>query len=173
MVTSVALALIFLSPVALALGLGEEIPSFRVVAGDGTALGKLDLLGNVSVIFYEDRQSVEINSSLKYALGNLVESDRDRYGAVRFVQIVDASSANFLTRTIWKRMLLKKSREAGIPVYADWKGSLIGRLGLVRGTSNVLIIDRKGVLRYREVGPIQSEKLNRFYSILDELTGST
>jgi alkyl hydroperoxide reductase subunit AhpC len=92
---------------------------------------------------------------------------------VRFVQIVDASSANFLTRTIWKRMLLKKSREAGIPIYADWKGSLIGRLGLVRGTSNVLIIDREGVLRYREVGPIQSEKLNRFYSILDELTGST
>ncbi|MGQ9622028.1 MAG: hypothetical protein ACUVTO_01035 [Candidatus Caldatribacteriaceae bacterium] len=99
----------FLSPMAVALGLGEENPSFRVVTGDGITLEKLDLLGSVGVIFYEDRQSVEINSSLKYALGNLVESNRDRYGVVRFVQIVDASSANFLTRTIWKRMLPKKS----------------------------------------------------------------
>ncbi len=79
----------------MALSLGEEIPSFQVVTGDGTALEKFNLLDHVSVIFCEDQQSMEINSSLKYALGDVVESNKDRCRIVRFVQIADASSAIF------------------------------------------------------------------------------
>ncbi len=63
-------------------------------------------------------------------------------------------------------MPLKKSWEVGIPIYADWRGFLVKKLGLVRGTPNVLIVDR-------EVGPIQNGKLNRFYSILDASTDDT
>jgi len=96
---------VFFSLPSKAIELGQEMPSFRVSTGDDQVLEKPDLLGSINVIFYEDRWSVKINSSLKYALEDLVETDRKRYQDIRLVQIVDASSANIFTGTIWKQML--------------------------------------------------------------------
>jgi|GEM_PF-6056313 len=164
----VTVFLIFLCfSLASALELGQEVSDFQVFTADRNPrdrerFGKEDLFGVINVVFYEDRWTVQTNASLKYDLDDLVENDSDRYDDVRLVQIIDTSSANIFTGTIYRRNLLRRSQALGIPIYADWNGSLIGKFGLAAGRSNVLIIDSDGILRFRENGPIRGRSLELF-----------
>jgi len=84
----------------------------------------------------------------------------------QIVQVVDASSANFLTKTIWKRKLLQNSQKNNIVIYADWAGDMLRDYQLKRKESNLIIVDQSGIIRYLFSGKVNDQELKIIEDLL-------
>ncbi|MBC7217151.1 MAG: hypothetical protein H5U36_03055, partial [Candidatus Caldatribacterium sp.] len=114
----------FLSAFAFALEVGDPIPSFTVTSPRGETLSSLDLLGRLSVVFYDTRHTASWNTDLKYAIEDFRQAHLPLLESLQVVQIIDASSANAFTRAIWKRKLKENARKYKVTIYADWSGAM-------------------------------------------------
>jgi predicted transcriptional regulator len=145
---------------------GGKLASFRVTSGDGGRLARGDLEGRVAVIFYETRQVVEKNRTLKNALFKLAEKafpDKNQWAPVA---IVDASGANFFTRGIWRRELRKASKKEGLTIYGDWNSSARKALKARVGESNVIVVDAAGKVRYFAFGRLDDKEVEKLKALV-------
>ncbi|WP_438315309.1 TlpA family protein disulfide reductase [Candidatus Caldatribacterium sp. SIUC1] len=163
---------IFVIP-AWSLEIGSVVPSFTVVSPDGELLGREQLLGKLSVIFYDIRFTASSNNDLKYALADLRNAHPLLLEDLQVFQIVDASSANFFTRSIWKRKIRENARRYGITIYADWSGKMRRDFGFHPKLSNVLVVDAQGVVCYVFFGKVPESERNALFTLLLKLGEST
>lgn len=127
-----------------------KAPDFRIMDGNDRWLTLDDLKGKVIIGFYEHRSSVEKNQRLKDEL-NEYKKQWSQYseGNSFSLAVVDASEASLFSKWVWKKKFREKSRELGITVYGDWDGSMKKAYGIPAEESVFMIIDKKGILRYR------------------------
>ena len=145
--------------------IGEKAPPFFIESADGKKLNLEIIYGNLSLIFYEDRSAVEKNNDIKHQLSQFRENNLSLLQNFQIIQVVDASSANFLTKTIWKRKLLQNSRKNNIVIYADWTGDMLRDYHLKNKESNLIFIDQAGIIRYLFFGKVNDQELK----ILEDL----
>ncbi len=146
--------------------IGETIPPFTVTAATGEELSAEDLLGSISVIFYDTRHTAHLNNHLKHHLASYRDEHLPLLEKMHIIQIIDASSANFLTRSIWKRKLREQSRKYGVTIYADWKGELRDTLGLSKKKSNIVVVDPRGRIRFIHQGNPQGRERELLFELL-------
>jgi predicted transcriptional regulator len=147
---------------------GKKLPPFTVETGDGKSLASKGLAGRVAVITYETRTVVEVNRPSKIALGEVL-AKRFVPGSWQLVAIVDASSANFFTRRVWRRKLVENSKKERIDIYGDWDGKTASSLGVKRGASNLVIVDAAGAIRYFAHGRFDAAEIRRQRALLESL----
>ncbi|MCS7241187.1 MAG: hypothetical protein N2205_02255 [Candidatus Caldatribacterium sp.] len=155
---------------------GDTIPPFTVVfpGKDGDKLLTAnDLLGYVTVLFYDTRHTAPTNNDLKYAIRDFQKANLPVSASLMVVQIIDASSANVFTRTIWKRKIRENAKRYGIPIYADWTGAMRRDFDFSPKESNILIVDPKGVVRFAFQGNPQGEDWERLFKVLHSLIEAT
>lgn len=149
---------------------GQEAPEFTLVSGDGEQLSRGDLLGRVTVMYYETRDTKDNNRDLKKSIrewrDELPEEQRER---VFLVPVIDGSSATWLTREIWNGKLVDKSRQTGVTVYGDWDGAMRGSFELVKDDSNILVIDSGAIIRDRRQGIVDAAEIEAFRELLTGL----
>ncbi|MCX7667935.1 MAG: hypothetical protein N2Z84_03285 [Atribacterota bacterium] len=160
--------LFFLSPL-WALSTGEAIKPFEVISQENRLLTEKDLWGKITVLFYDTRHTASVNNTLKYEIKDFREANLPLLENLQVVQVIDASSANFLTRTIWKRKLRENARRYGIDIYADWTGKMRRDFGFSPKESNILVIDQKGLIRFAHQGNPKDEERERLFKLLLEL----
>jgi len=148
------------------LQIGDKAPSFFIESADGKKLNLEMIIGNLSLIFYEDRSVVEKNNDIKYHLSQFRDNNLSLLHNFQIVQVVDASSANFLTKTIWKRKLLQNSQKNNIVIYADWAGDMLRDYQLKRKESNLIIVDQSGIIRYLFSGKVNDQELKIIEDLL-------
>ncbi len=170
---SVMLILWILTIPAWSLEIGSMVPSFTVVSPEGEPLSREQLLGKLSVIFYDTRFTASSNNDLKYALADFRNAHPSLSKNLQILQIIDASSANFFTRTIWKRKIRENARRYGITIYADWSGKMRRDFGFRPDLSNVLVVDAQGVVRYVFFGKVPESERNALFTLLLNLGKST
>jgi len=151
---------------ARSLEIESAVPSFTVVSPEGEPLGREQLLGKLSVIFYDTRFTASSNNDLKYALVDFRNTHPSLFEDLQILQIIDASSANFFTRTIWKRKIRENARRYGITIYADWSGKMRRDFGFHPDLSNVLVVDAQGVVRYVFSGKVPESERNALFTLL-------
>ncbi len=147
---------------------GNPVPAFTVVfpGEDGDHLfTERDLPGTITVLFYESRHTASETVDLKHAIRDFQETSFSR-PVLRIVQVIDASSANVLTRTIWKRKIRENAERYGAFLYADWTGKMRRDFGFSPKVSNILVVDPKGVVRFVHQGPLNDEKRAQLFTIL-------
>ena len=144
-----------------ALDTGEVFPSFSVVSGDGKILISPDLSGRTALVFYEDRNGMEANSSLKsfFQQQNL---DDER---VALVYIADCTDAG-LRKRIWENQLKDSSRRTGVTVYGDWNGNLKRGLETSEGEVFFYLIDPDGIIRYFKEGTVPEGDFQEIQALL-------
>ena len=148
---------------------GKAAPDFAVTSGDGVTLARAALAGRVAILFYETRETIDANRALKKRLAELVASSRIRPGEIAFVAVADATRANWLTRTTWRRGLRVASKREGVTVYGDWDGKMREAYGMARGESNVILVDRSGVMRFRARGTLEDEQLDSVIALVADI----
>ncbi len=158
--------LLLLSPSLLAMEVGNAVPAFTVTSQDGKPLTQEDLLGKVSVLFYDTRHTASVNNDLKYEIGDFREANLPLLENLQVIQVIDASSANFLTRTIWRRKLRENARKYGTTLYADWSGKMRRDFGFSSKESNILVIDPQGRVRYVHQGNPRGEEREKLFALL-------
>lgn len=173
--TGLFIAFLFLyPPFGSALRVGDTIPAFTVIfpgEREDEILTEKDLYGKVTVLFYDSRHTAPTNNDLKYAIQDFQKAHPPDPAPLEIVQIIDASSANIFTRTIWKRKIRENAKRYGVPIYADWTGAMRRDLALSPKESNILIIDPEGTVRFVHRGNLKGEDRERLFAVLRTLMG--
>lgn len=163
---------IFASSAFALIGEGVNAPEFSVTSGDGNEITLRDLEGTVAVIFYEtkDNDVIERNRALKEELKQFYKIQTDlRKKLLSRIAVIDCSSASWPFKGIWKSKLIENSKKEGIPIYGDWDGTFADNYSVVRGETNFIVIDKKGIIRYAKAGFIEGTEILEIKILLGTL----
>jgi len=133
--------------------IGREAPPFQVESGDGKVLQGKMLRGKVVVLFYEDKDAIVKSRPLKAILNAYYKEQKkeDRQMIMR-VPIINCSGASWPFLGIWKSRLIENSTRVGMTVYGDWDGRMGTAYGMKGDDTNLLILDKRGIIRYFQSG---------------------
>lgn len=149
---------------------GEKAPFFKVESGGGETL-TLDMIrGKVLIVFYETKEVKEKNRKAKDELNTFYAQQVNwvKELVVR-LPVINCSSAGWPFTGIWKSKLKKNSEKEGMTIYGDWDGKMYSDYRMKDNESNVMLIDKKGMLRYFTSGMINGKDIGKIKDILKEL----
>lgn len=125
--------------------------SLPTTAGRDRSLAQMR--GKVVVLFYETRGTISQNQHVKDAMG--VRFNRERALANRITLIAACNVAEYNSwpsQYFAREAISAVARSQRIELWLDWNRTLIGRLGLRDAASNIVVVDRMGVVRERHFG---------------------
>ena len=150
--------------------IGQKAPYFKIASGSGQLLTLDEVKGKVVVIFYETKNVSRKNAAIKDRFNELYDSQPApiRESIVR-LPVFDCSSVVWPVTYLWKDGLVKNSARVGITIYGDWDGKMLHDYGMKDNESNVLMLDKTGVIRYFFAGKIDEERFLEIKNLLAEL----
>jgi hypothetical protein len=147
------------------------LSDFSGKTGNGEIINLSMLLNKVSVIFYEPHEKVELNRSAKKQFnGLLLKLDELQRADINRIPIIDCTRAHWFFTGIWQYQLIKNSETEKMPLYGDWDGSIRKAFQFTEGEIYVVIIDRKGSIRFYEKGQLHQGLIDSAVNILTSLT---
>jgi len=151
----ISLAICSVLQAATPLLIGREAPPFKVESGDGKILQAKMLRGKVVVLFYESRDVLAKSRPLKTIMNAYYNEQKkeDRQMILR-VPIINCASAAWPFKDIWKSRLIENSQRVGMTVYGDWDGKMGAAYGMKGDDTNLLILDKRGIIRYFQSGGV-------------------
>ena len=131
------------------LKLNSKAPGFTVVSGAGEIISLDSLIGKIVVLIYEKKDVVKKTRPLKDVLYKIYwnQPEEKRKNIVR-LPVIDCSSAFWPVTTIWKKKLVENSIKEGVNIFGDWDGKMCENYNLKDKNSTVIVIDKKGVIKY-------------------------
>jgi predicted transcriptional regulator len=115
--------------------------------------------GRIVVLIASDKEGKAQNSVWAKAIG-------DNYADRVVVQgVADVSSVPFFLKGKI-RSDFKKDRDS---ILLDWKGEVFKAYDITKGVSNVILIDRQGMVRHRTSGPASPEAVQALFMKIDAL----
>jgi predicted transcriptional regulator len=116
--------------------------------------------GRVVVLIASDRNGKVQNPPWTKAL-------RERYGdGIALQGVADLRGVPFFLKGTIRKDLRKEYADS---VLLDWKGDLFTACGLMKEVSNVIVIDRSGVIRFVHAGPADTDAVPRVFKEIDKL----
>ena len=164
----VAICLLMLGWAAPAFGIeaGSAAPSFNLESGDQQTLSLDQIRGKVILILYETKEEVEQNRALKSDLTALYAGSPLLKTRSLVVSVINASSAYWPITKIWQSNLRKNSEKEGVVIWGDWNGKMFSDYGMTDRASNVVLIDKKGVVRYARSGRLAPDDIRHLKKML-------
>ena len=162
--------LAFSVSMAEGLEVGQHAPFFEVKSGGGKLMTLDSTKGKIIVIFYETKDVLEQNRKLRNELNQSYRklTDTQKAYIVR-LPVVNCCDAHWPFTGIWRKRLRESSRKSGVMIYGDWDGTMFSAYGMKEGESNVVIIDRKGIIRYFKSGRIGEEETGKIKNLIEHL----
>jgi len=139
---------------AEALEAGQPAPSFEVSYDDSKVLRSADLAGSVIVITCESRKTKEINQLFKDALLKAFPADERLRRNIALVPVIDCFAYPWPVKGFCVRGVQDNASTLNLQLYVDMSGKMFQDYGAESDTSTVIIIDRKGFVRYVMPGKI-------------------
>lgn len=123
--------------------------------------------GRVIVAFYEPRDRLEDNAALKRTLRALAS----RTPSLDVIAVGDVASFDFdPVRSIVRRVVRALGARADLEILLDWKGALTRPpFSLMRDQTNVVVIDREGVLVERHTGAYAASEIEPLRARIEAL----
>ena len=148
--------------------IGTAAPSFEVMSGDREKLSLDNLKGKVAVLFYEAKSAIEKNRELKTALNAFYDGQPDIVKKdIARVAVVNCRGVVF--KKEWEKALQANSIKEGLTVYGDWDGKMSDDYHAKEGESNVMVIDKKGIIRYYVSGRVEDKDIGMIEEMLKKL----
>jgi predicted transcriptional regulator len=145
---------------------GDPAPDAQARNTDDDVLSVSSLRGRVALIFYEDRDSTDVNKPLKDALARQLAAGERRTDAVVHA-VADVSAFNIWPlRKVVNEAVRHKERGTGWRVYLDWDGTFRRAFGFKSGDSNVLLLDAEQRVVLAHAGAVTPEVAQRIMAAL-------
>ncbi|QDE80874.1 hypothetical protein BHS07_04525 [Myxococcus xanthus] len=144
--------------------------TLRTSAGKEVQLSKWR--GKPVILFYEDKDSTKLNSTLKkelFARGQ----ERGILDAAWVLAVANLQNFDFFpARQIALSFVRDEEKKVGVPILVDMDGAL-GKAPwkLPVKTSNIVLLDSEGALVYRHSGRMKPDELTTFFAVLSRLVG--
>lgn len=148
--------------------IGSIAPPFKIISGSKEVLALDDIKGKVAILFYEAKSAIEQNRKLKASLNVFYDGQPDfvKKDIVR-IGVIDCQGVFF--RGAWDEGLRNNSKQEGITIYGDWDGKMSSDYRTAEGVSNIIIIDKKGIIRYYASGQIEDKNISIIEELLESL----
>lgn len=146
--------------------IGGAAPNARIEDADGGLLELRGLGQRPVLIVYEDNHSAQQNEQFKRDLARSAEGDRYRH-KLTLVAVADVSGYDFWpVRGIVKDAIRSESRKHNTVIYCDWSGGFRRALGLNKGASNVVLLDRAGRVLFARAGTLSAPEREALMAML-------
>lgn len=138
--------------------IGEKAPAEASVEDvDERVLKIASVAGKPALIVYEDKDSKTMNDAMKKELEKAVGEEKDLAG-VRVIAVADVSEYDFWpAKGAVKDAIRDEQKKTKQTIWLDWSGDFRDKLGLVKGTSNFLLLDAKSKLVLSKSGKLAKE----------------
>ncbi len=128
------------------------------------------LKGKVSVIFYETREASRKNSEVKDRFNKLYDrQDEETRRSIVRIPVFNCSHVVWPATAVWRQSLRYHSKRVGITLYGDWDGRMARDYQMKENESNLIILDRRGIVRYASVGRVTDRQFLEIEELLDIL----
>lgn len=119
--------------------------------------------GKVVILFYETRGAITMNQHVKDAMGRQFNADRSLANRFALIAACNVAEYNSWPSQYFAREAISAvARSQHIELWLDWQRSLISRLALRDGTSNIVLIDKQGRVRSRRFGRVADGQVQAF-----------
>lgn len=146
---------------------GINAPYFKVISGDDKELNSFMIKGKVVVIFYETKDLIEKNRKLKNELNKFYDEQPDTIkNLIVKLPIIDCSGAFKLFTGMWKNSLIDHSKKERMVIYGDWDAMMFSNFKMKKDESNILILDKKGIIQYYKQGTIEDKEIIEIKELL-------
>ncbi len=113
--------------------------------------------GKVVVLIASDKDGTKQNPAWRKAL-------TERYGERIVLQgVADLRKVPFFLKASFKRDFQKEPHS----IILDWKGEIFKSYGLAENVSNIVLIDKKGYVRYLHSGSAEQGAVNALFREID------
>jgi predicted transcriptional regulator len=137
--------------------LDSRAPDFSLLDQRDRPVSLQQMKEQVVVLIASDNEGSKQNSGWKKAL--------DKYGTRIYVLgVADVRKVPFFLKSKFKRDFQKDPAA----ILLDWEGVIFSAYGLKQGVPNIILIDKKGILRYLHSGQAEQAAVERFYRELDK-----
>ncbi len=139
---------------------------FELESSSGVPHGLREHRGQVVVVFYESRDRLDDNAALKRSLERFSSTTVASQLAV--LAVGDVKAFDFApARSIARSAIRAIASHYDLEILLDWKGVLArAPFSLDPAKSNVLVVDREGLVVYRHAGVIAAAEEARFLGIV-------
>jgi hypothetical protein len=167
-----ALTVTLATSAAHAHGLGSSPLEATLHSSDGAQAPLSKWRGKPVILFYEDKDSTQLNGALKeelFARGK----QQGLLEAAWVVAVANLEKFNFFpARQFALSAVRDEEKKVGVPILVDLDGTLGGPpWALPKKTSTVMLMDAAGAVVYRYSGRLEEEERKTFFSTLSRLIG--
>jgi hypothetical protein len=142
----------------------------RLESSGGKSVSLRSLKGKPTLVFYEDRDSAELNQAFK---DELFRKGKEEHllDAVQVVAVADLQGYDwFPARNFARDGVRDAEKKAGIPVYVDWDGTMKAKpWAMKEKTSNVVLLDADGTEVTRCSGKLAEDQKAKLFATLATL----
>lgn len=148
---------------------GATVPSFRVHRDKQPVTYPEMLAGKVLVITYETRDVVQTNKLFKSRVTAFCTSQENASGTVVPLPVINCYGFLGPVKNYCASKVDENSKKENLLLYADMDGIMFRDFGMTDDASNVFIIDKQGIIRYRNTGRIPEEEAGRIIELIKNL----
>ena len=157
------------SAASVELKVGDKASDFTLKDSTGKeySLDHPQFKGKVLYIAYVDPDEKDTNNHVEDALKKERESgalDKNRYEGFGIVNLKASMMPNFLLKAAIK----SKQEKTGAIIIMDFDYTILNQWGLKNDSSDVVVLDKERICRYRYSGKLPAEELVKMIEIIKE-----
>lgn len=158
-----------LSTPALAFNVGQKARGFRLKTYSGKVYTLRSFKKKVLMFWYEGAKSKEQNRWLKKKLKKIYDTNRIPQRFWESVGIANFQE-HWVSNWIIRQLIAKEARETGALILCDETGHMRGHWGFRNGRSNIYMLDKNRILRWKTSGPLSRKRGKQLIRLLRRLT---
>jgi hypothetical protein len=151
---------------AFALQPGDTMPAFTVQA-EKISLSSRDIAGRVAIITYETKGTAEVNRPFKKAV--LQRWRQADSAGPAIVPVINCFSFFGFARSICANRVAAVSKKENLTIYTDGDGVMFRDFKMTDDQSNIVILDKKGLVRFAHAGPLDDAGVQGTVRLVDVL----
>ena len=156
---------------ALAHKVGQKVSVFQLKDSKGTAYTLRSFKKKVLIVWYEGAKSKEQNRWLKTKLKKIHDTGAagikpNLWESIGIANFQEHWAPNAIINSIIK----KEARTTGALILCDRTGKMMKQWGFRNGRSNIYMLDKNRVLRWKSSGPLSKRRGRQMIRLLKRLT---
>ncbi len=137
--------------------INAKAPAFSLLDQNDHEINLRQLEGKVVVLIASDKDGSKQNPAWRKAI-------TERYDGRVFLQgVADLRKVPFFLKAAFKRDFQKEPHS----IILDWKGEIFKAYGLAESVSNIVVIDKKGTVRYFHSGSAEAGAVEELFREID------
>jgi predicted transcriptional regulator len=161
-------SLLTLATPAFAFEVGQKAPAWTLKDPNGKVYQLKDFTKKVLIVWYEGANSQEQNRSLKTELKRIY--DTNTIPSAKWVSVGIANmQEHWLANSIMMKLIAKEQRVTNTLILCDPDSSMQKLYGFRNGRSNIWMLDKDRVLRWKTSGPLDKARSAQLIRLLRRL----